>query len=143
MKSLACILAFPVLIGIAAPDAYAQTRDCDQGLAACIGRAAAETAVFVEECARTYPDSKADLEAALAQWNLRKLQIPGVEEAMKPDSLERMALRKKVSAYMKSVSSYTREIECVGRMAMLKSKQPKLRADFVSLPADALEPYIK
>jgi hypothetical protein len=144
MKSLVCKLVFPLLIGMAVPAVVsAQTQDCDKDRAACIGRAAAETAAFVEECAKAYPESKEELEAALAQWSVRKLGIPGVEEAMKPASLGRIALGKKAARYMKSVGSYQREIECVGRMAMLKSKEPKLRADFVSLPPDLLEPYIK
>ena len=144
MKSFLRRLVFPLLIGMAAHAvARAQTADCYNDRAACIGRAAAETAAFVDECGKAYPESKSEFDTALAQWSVRKLGIPGVEEAMKPSSLGRIALGKKAAKYMKSVGSYQREIECVGRMVMLKSQVPRLRADFVALPPDPLEPYIK
>jgi hypothetical protein len=144
MKSFVCKLVFPLLAGLAVPSAAsAQAASCDKDLAACIARAAAETAAFVEECGKLYPESKPDFDAALAQWSVRRLKIPGVEEALRSDALGRVGLAKKASSYMKSVGSYQREIECTARMAMLKSKEPRLRADFVSLPPDPLERYIK
>jgi hypothetical protein len=144
MKSFVCKLVLPLLAGLALPGvACAQATECDRDLAACIARAAAEMAVFVEECGKMFPESKPDLDAALAQWSVRRLKIPGVEEALRPDALSRVALAKKASGYMRSVGSYQREIECTGRMAMLKSKEPRLRADFISLPPDPLGPYRK
>jgi hypothetical protein len=144
MKSFVCKLVFPAMAALALPGAvFAQGAGCDKDLAACVARAAAETAAFVEECGRAYPESKPQLDAALAQWSVRRLKIPGVEESLRPDSLSRIALGKKAAAYMKSVGAYQREIECTARMAMLKSKEPRLRADFVSLPPDPLEPYRK
>ncbi len=123
--------------------ASAQGPDCSKDPDGCIRLAAAEAAAYVDECGKTFPDSKDKLDNALARWSVRRLLIPGLEEAIKPGSLDRVTLGKKAAAYLKSVASYEREIECVGRFAMLKSKEPKLYADFISLPRDPLERYIK
>ena len=144
MKSSALELVCAALIALASSAAVAAAApDCTTDREACIRLAAAETAAFIDECGKTYPESKADFDAALARWSLRKLQIPGVEDALKPGSADRVALRKKAATYMKSVGDYEREIECSSRMATLKSREPKLRADSVRLPKDPLEPYIK
>jgi len=135
-------LVLPVLIAMAAQDALsADAPDCNNELAACIRLAAAETAAFVDECGKVFPASKAELDTALARWSIRKLRIAGVDAAMKPDAPERVALGRKAAAYLKSVGSYEREIECTGRMAVLKNKEPRIRSDFISLPKDPLEPY--
>lgn len=135
-------LVLPVLIALTAQDALsAGAPDCSQDAAACLRLAAAETAAFVDECGKIFPASKAELDTALARWSIRKLRIAGVEAAMKPGSPERVALGKKAAAYLKSVGSYEREIECTGRMAVLKNKEPRIRSDFVRLPTDPLEPY--
>lgn len=135
-------LVVPLLIALTAQDALsAGAPDCSQDAAACIRLAAAETAAFVDECGKVFPASKAELETALARWSIRKLRIAGVDAAMRPDAPERVALGRKAAAYLKSVGRYEREIECTGRMAVLKNKEPRIRSDFVRLPTDPLEPY--
>ena len=123
--------------------ASARGPDCSKDPDGCIRLAAAEAAAYVDECGKTFPDSKVGLDNALAQWSVRKLRVPGLEDAIKPGSADRIALGKKAAAYLKSVASYEREIECVGRFAMLKSREPRLYADFIDLPSDPLERYIK
>jgi hypothetical protein len=136
-------LVLTVLLAMAAQDAFsADSLDCSKELAACLRLAAAETAAFVDECGKLYPESKSGLDTALARWSIRKLRIAGVDAAMKPGSPDRVALGKKAAAYLKSVGSYEREIECTGRMAVLKNKEPRIRSDFVNLPKDPLEPYM-
>ena len=134
-------IPFLILVVTAHDALSAGVPDCSQDAVACIRLAAAETAAFVEECGKVFPPSKAELDTALAGWSILKLRIAGVEEAMKPGSPERLALGKKAAAYLKSVGSYEREIECTGRMAVLKNKELRIRSDFVLLPTDPLEPY--
>jgi hypothetical protein len=137
-------LIIPLLLWMALPGAaLAQGPDCSKDPDGCIRLAAAEAAAYVDECGKTFPESKADLDNALARWNVRSLLIPRLEDAIKPGSPDRVALAKKAAVYLKSVGSYEREIECAGRFAMLKSREPKLYADFISLPRDPLERYIK
>ena len=144
MKSLLRKIILPALIGMSASGvAHAQRPDCDKEPAACIRRAAAETAAFIDECGKAFPDSKAGFDDALERWSLRKLQIPGIEDAIQPGSQERLTLGRKAAVYMRSVGAYQREIECSSRYAMLRSKEPQLRADFVNLPPDPLERYLK
>ncbi len=144
MTPLTRSLIVPALVWMAMPGvASAQAPDCNKDLVACIRLAVAEVATYVDECGKILRDSKDDLDIAFAEWSVLKLPIPGLDEAINPDSPSRVALRKKVAPYLKSIGSYEREIECFGRLAMLKSKQPRLFADSISLPEDALEPYIK
>ena len=52
-------------------------------------------------------------------------------------------LDRKVVPYLNSIGAYEREIECFGRLAMMKSMQPRLFADSIILPRDALARYIE
>ena len=144
MNLLTRSVILPALIWMAWPaTASAQTLDCDKDRDACLRFAVAEVATFVEECGKILRDSKPELDAAFAQWSVLKLPIPGLAEAIKSDAPGRVALRKKVAPYLKSIGAYEQEIECQGRLAMMKNKQPTLRTDSLRLPRDPLEPYIK
>jgi hypothetical protein len=134
-------LILPPLLWMAAP-VFAQAPDCATEREACIRLAVMEAAIYVEECGKIMPDARARLEAALAQWAVLKLPIPGVIDAAKPNAPGHGALARKVGAYLKSIGSYERDIECLGRLAMMKNKTPTLRSDTVSLPRDVLEPYL-
>jgi len=100
-------------------------------------------ATYADECGKAFPDRRADFNAALANWRVLKLPMRGVNDAIKPGSLQRIVLGKKVAPYLKSIGAYEREIECFGRLAMLKSTQPRLFADSVILPRDALARYME
>ena len=144
MNSFFCKTVFAVLIALAATGARsAPVPDCGNEPEACIRLAAAETAAYVDECAKLFPDSRDEFTTALAKWSVRKLRIPGLEEALKPGSADRVAMGKKAAAYLKSVGNYERDIECNNRLAVLKNKEPRLRSDFVVLPDDPLEPYVR
>jgi hypothetical protein len=123
--------------------ASAQVPDCDKDLDACIRWAVAEVATYADECAKTFPDRRADFDAALANWRVLKLPIRGLNDAIKPGSLQRITLARKVAPYLKSIGAYEREIECFGRLAMLKNTQPRLYADSVILPGNALARYME
>lgn len=133
-------LILPPLLWMAWP-AFAQSPDCATDREACIRLAVTEAAVYVEECGKILPAEKAKLDAALAQWKVLKLPIPGVVDAARPDAPGRSALARKVGTYLKSIGSYERDIECQGRRAMLENQRPTLRSDTVLLPRDVLEPY--
>ncbi len=137
-------LAVPALLALAAPGVEAaQNPDCSKQPETCIALAVVETAAYADECAKLYPESRDEFARSLARWSVRKLQIPGVEEALEPGSADRVALAKRAAAYLKSVGSYQREIECNGRLAVMKNKEPRLRSDYFVLPPDPLEPYIR
>ena len=133
-----------VVLWIAIPAAAAApSPDCGKNLKACLRWAVAEAATYAQECGKRFPASRTSLDAAFARWKVLTLPIPGLDEAIKPASLERLALGKRVSAYLDAVMPYEREIECSSRLAMLLSAQPRLFADSVTLPKEALEPYLK
>jgi len=91
---------------------------------------------------KVFPESRDDLVAALAQWSVRKLRIPGVEEAIKPGSADRVAAWEAGRRLPEVRGSYERDHrKGAGRLQM--NKEPRLRADFVVLPRGPLEPYIK
>jgi hypothetical protein len=123
--------------------ASAQVPDCDKDLDACIRWAVAEVATYADECGKTFPDRRADFDAALANWRVLKLPMRGLNEAIKPGSLQRIVLARKVVPYLKSIGAYERKIECFGRLAMLKSTRPRLFADSITLPRDALARYME
>src|SRR5450631_629629 len=86
-------LIIPLLLWMALPGAaLAQGPDCSKDPDGCIRLAAAEAAAYVDECGKTFPESKADLDNALARWNVRSLLIPRLEDAIKPGSPDRVAL---------------------------------------------------
>ncbi len=123
--------------------ASAQVPDCDKDLDACIRWAVAEVATYVDECGKAFPGRRPDFDAALANWPVLKLPMRGLDDAIKPGSLQRIVLDRKVVPYLKSIGAYEREIECFGRLAMMKSTQPRLFADSVILPRDALARYLE
>ena len=137
------MIAATLLCAALSANASIQAPDCEKELDACIRWAIAEVATYVDECGKILPASKATLDAAFTQWSVLKFPIPGLDAAIKPASAERVALGKKVAPYLKGLMSYEREIECFGRLAMLKSTPPRLSADSISLPRNSLEPYLK
>lgn len=142
-KALTGNLILAALLWTAWPaHAANETPDCAKDREACIRLAVMETAAYVEECGKILPAAKAELDSALAQWEVLKLRIRGVGEAVKADAPGRSALGKKIGVYLKSIGSYERDIECQGRLAMLKNKRPTLRSDTVPLPRNPLEPYL-
>jgi len=144
MNPLAARSMVVVVLCIAMPAAAAAPLlDCGKNIDACLRWAVAEAATYVQECGKRFPASRTSLDAAFARWKVLTLPIPGLDEVIKPASLERIALGKRVSTYMDGVMPYEREIECSSRLAMLLSAQPRVFADSVSLPKDALEPYLK
>lgn len=117
--------------------------DCNKDLDACIRLVVAETAAFIEECGNAYPSSKASLDSAFTSWSVLKLPIPGLSEALDPQSEMRTTLSKAIGPYLKRIPSYEREIECVGRLEMVRSIEPKLKGDSARLPPNALSRYVK
>jgi hypothetical protein len=124
-------------------NASIQAPDCEKELDACLRWAIAEVATYVDECGKILPASKTPLDAAFTQWSVLKFPIPGLDAAIKAGSTQRVALGKKVGPYLKGLMSYEREIECSGRLAMLKSRPPRLSADSINVPRNSLEPYLK
>lgn len=117
--------------------------DCNKDLDACVRLVVGETATFIEECGNAYPSSKANLDSAFMNWNVLKLPIPGIKEALDTKSEMRTTLSKAIGPYLKRIPSYEREIECVGRLEMVQSSEPKLQGDSARLPPNALAKYLK
>ena len=76
-------------------------------------------------------------------WSVLKLPIPGINEALDSKSEIRTTLSKAIGPYLKRIPSYEREIECVGRLEMVRSAEPKLQGDSARLPPNALSRYLK
>jgi hypothetical protein len=136
------VLGF-LLVASFSNEALAQPQDCNTNVDACVRWAVAEIATFVDECGKLYPNTKASLDVLLSQWSVLKLPIPELEEALNPKSESRVALRDRIGPYLKGIPSYEREIECSGRVEILRSKEPALIADSVRLPKDVLRKYMK
>jgi hypothetical protein len=137
------LAALLLLCAVCDAKAAAGTPDCDKNADACIRWAIVEVATYVEVCGRLLPDLRPMLDAAYAKWSVLKLPIPGLNAALEPGSPERVALSKKIGPYMQARMSYEREIECFSRFSLLRSKPPRLEADYVLLPRNALAPYLK
>ena len=116
---------------------------CNGDLDACVRLVIAETATFIDECGVLYPKSKADLDAAFKGWSVLTLPIPGIEEALDAKSQLRLTMSQAVAPYLKRIPSYERDIECSGRLGMVRTPEPTLGGDSVRLPPDALKKYIK
>jgi len=143
MATLARVLANTIVFAVFLNTAYAQSPDCTKDLDACVVQAVAENATFITECAKLYPKSKDIFESALAGWSVLKLAIPGIAEATNVESVLRRSFSEKIGPYLRRIPGYEREIECAGRLEMMKESEPKLLADSVRLPPDALRRYIK
>jgi hypothetical protein len=144
--STVCV-AFAILMlstGVrAANTAPPATMNCDVDLDACVRTVIAENFVFADECGKAYPRSRAEMDSALQRWTVLKLKIPGIEEALEPKSKLRSQLRDAVTPYFKRIPDYEREIECAGRLEMLRSAEPKLQGDFARLPNGVLRKYAR
>lgn len=125
------------------PHALATALNCNEDLDACVRMVIAETATFIEECGNSYPQSKTDLDFAFRNWSVLKLSIPAIEEALDAKSQLRTTLSKAVAPYLKRIPSHEREIECVGRLNMVRNPEPKLQGDSAPLPPNALSKYAK
>ena len=136
-----------VLIGSAAAFACTATAsdvlDCKADADSCIRTLVAETAVFVEECGKAYPASKDALDSVFKNWGLLRLPIPRLSEALDSTSPLRHELSSQIAPYLKRIPSYEREIECSGRVEMIRSVPFDLRGDSARLPPGALERYSK
>lgn len=136
--------ALLVWIAIACPSpSMAQGDGCAVDLDQCVRQAVLETAAFVDACAVLMPSSKAPMDAAFASWTVRSLPVPGLPAALEQGNPERAKLRQHVMSYLKRIPAHEVEIECGGRWEMMKSTQPRLVADSVDLPPDALARYRK
>ncbi|MYM25292.1 hypothetical protein GTP46_21920 [Duganella sp. FT135W] len=116
---------------------------CDEDLDRCVIRVIAETATFFDECAKSYPKNKSEIEAAFQAWSVLKLPIPGLEEALNQNSQLRQSLARDVGPYFARIPGYEKEIECIGRIEMVRNPTPTLQGDSAKLPADALSKYAK
>jgi hypothetical protein len=139
---LACrAVAGALLVGCASPHALAQPSDCAANADACVRWAIAEVATFIDECGKIYPGDKPLLDSSLSQWPVLKLPIPQLQEALDPRSAIRTQMTGRISQYLGRIPSYEREIECSGRLELLRSKEPALMSDSVRLPRDILGKY--
>lgn len=125
------------------PGVAAASPDCKADPDLCVRTVVAETAVFMDECRKLYPASAAELDTAFRQWPVLKLPIPGLKEALDTDGPLQASLRKSVAPYLKQIPGHERAIECLGRLEMVRSAEPKLRGDSARLPPDALDKYTK
>lgn len=123
--------------------AAAASADCKADPDLCVRTVVAETAVFMDECRKLYPASAAELDAAFRQWPVLKLPIPGLNEALDTDAPLQAGIRKSVVPYLRQIPGHERAIECLGRLEMVRSAEPKLRGDSARLPPDALDKYKK
>ena len=108
---------------------------------AAVRRVVVETAVFVEECGKVFPGSRASLDAAFANWVVLSLPIPGLATVLKADSPERLELTRVIAPYLRRIPAHEKDIECAGRYEMLVSKEPTLRGDSADLPPNVLDRY--
>jgi hypothetical protein len=131
-------LASATITGLAAA-AEPTAPDID----AAVRKVIAETAVFVEECGKVFPDAKPRLDAAFADWVVLKLPIPGVADVVRADSPERLALSRSIGPYLQRIPGHEKEIECSGRYQVLLSKEPQLGGDSAPLPPNVLDRYRK
>src|SRR4029077_13036341 len=109
----------------------------------CVRTLVAETAVFVEECGKTYPGSQRVLDAAFSNWGVLRLPVPQLSEALDRTTALRVKLSAQIAPYLKRIPSYEREIECSGRLEMMQRVPFELRGDSAKLPPGALEKYSK
>jgi hypothetical protein len=121
----------------------AASPDCKADPDLCVRTVVAETAVFMNECKTLYPASATELDTAFRQWPVLKLPIPGLKEALDTDGPLQASLKKSIAPYLKQIPGQERAIECLGRLEMVRSAEPKLHGDSARLPPDALDKYRK
>jgi hypothetical protein len=121
--------------------AYAEPVSCDKNPDACVLRVIAETATFIDECGKAYPKNKAEFDAAFRDWSVLKLKIPHLEDAMQDKSELRQSMAELIGPYLKRIPSYERDIECSGRLELVRNPTPTLAGDSANLPANILSQY--
>jgi hypothetical protein len=121
--------------------AYADSVSCDKNPDVCVLRVIAETATFIDECGKAYPKNKAELDAAFRNWSVLKLQIPHLDDAMQDKSELRRSMAELIVPYLKRIPSYERDIECSGRLELVRDPTPTLAGDSASLPENVLSRY--
>lgn len=102
-----------------------------------------ETAVFVDECGLQFPEHKAMLDSAFANWAVLKLPIPDLAIALDPSSPDRVEFARAIGPYLRRIPPIEQEIECSVRYQMLISEEPQLGGDSARLPPDVLERYAR
>jgi hypothetical protein len=123
--------------------ASAQVLDCKADPDSCIRSLVAETAVFIEECGKAFPTSKVALESLFNNWGLLRLSIPQLAEATNSASPLRVKLSAQIAPYLERIPSYEKEIECTGRVEMIRKVPFELRGDSAKLHPGELEKYTK
>jgi hypothetical protein len=134
------ILAFVILVST---NSYAEDSACSSNVDACVLCVIAETATFIAECGAEYPQHKAGFDSAFRDWSVLKLSIPGLDEALDEKSPLRISMREAIVAYFKRIPAQEKDIECVGRLEMVRNPKPTLRGDSATLPPNALDKYAK
>lgn len=141
-KYLLGALTFTAVAGLL-PGIAQASPDCKADLDLCVRTVIAETAVFMNECGKLYSASRTNIDTAFRQWPVLKLPIPGLKEALDMDAPLQASLREHIAPYLKRIPAYEREIECSGRLEMVRSAEPKLGGDSARLPPGALDKYRK
>jgi len=124
-----------------APAAYGAESSCGDDLDSCVRRVIAETAVFFDECGKVYPKNKSEIDAAFQAWPVLRLPIPEIQEALDEKSQLRKTMLDAIGPYFKRIPGYEKEIECLGRLEMVRNPVPTLQGDSAKLPANALAKY--
>lgn len=120
---------------------HAGERDRCDDTDVCVNLAILDVLSFVDGCSVVFPQAKGPLEAALAQWPVLKLNIPGLQETLSAGNPERAERTKEVLKYLKHIPTYEADIECSGRWEMMTSKDPRLVSDWARLPPSTLNRY--
>lgn len=109
----------------------------------CVKLGIAENAVFAETCGKVFPDYREGMQKAFSEWTALKLDIPGLEEILKPDNALRQKLRQRIEAYLTSAPKFEADIECSGRYQMMLSQEPKLISDAAGIREMMLLDYYR
>jgi hypothetical protein len=136
------LTALPVTV-VSLGASAAASPDCKADLDLCVRTVVAETAVLMNECGKLYPASAAEIDTAFRQWPVLRLPIPGLKGALDMHAPLQSSLRDLVAPYLKRIPEHERQIECLGRLEMVRSAEPKLGGDSAKLPPDALDKYKK
>jgi hypothetical protein len=125
---LPCALIAAVVV-LASTVAAAEAPDCKADPDSCIRMLVVETAVFIEECGKVFPASKRTLDSVFNNWGLLRLSVPQLSEALDSASPLRVKQSAQIAPYLQRIPSYGREIECSGRVEMIRSMPFELRGD--------------
>ena len=115
--------------------------DCTKDRDACARTLVAETAGFITECGKAYPDAKDLFDKVFKHWPVLKLKIPGLAEVLDPASTLRTTWNANAADYLAKLAPDKREAECSGRLATLTTPEPTLTGNSAQLPPDALKAY--